>query len=35
MVDLPTRCHACTELNRTREQYPDGRALYFEVERRW
>lgn len=34
-ADLPTRCHACTELNRVRDKYEDGRGLYFEVRRTW
>lgn len=34
-VDLPTRCHACTELNRVRDRYEDGRSLFFEVNRTW
>lgn len=34
-ADLPTRCHACTELNRVREKYQDGRSLYFQVRRTW
>ena len=35
-VDAPTRCHACTELERARavdRQHPS--ALFFEVKRTW
>lgn len=35
-VDDPTRCHACTELERARAvERPHPQALFFEVERVW
>lgn len=35
-VDDPTRCHACTELDRARAvERPHPNALYFEVQRTW
>lgn len=35
-VDPPTRCHACTELERARAvERPYPTALYYEVRRTW
>lgn len=34
-ADRPIRCHACTELNRMRDKYPEGHGLYFGVRRTW
>jgi hypothetical protein len=37
-IDLPTVCHACTPLNKTREKYAEAgmdRGVFFEVKRTW